>query len=95
MNLATERVTHALTLMVPLRNKNELKTTRPRHCSVVEIDYTPLPTLVANICRQSSVADPRRLSRIPDPNFFHPDPRSRIQGQKDSRLRIHIRIEVF
>jgi hypothetical protein len=31
--------------------------------------------------------------RIPDPNFFHRG--SRIQGQKDSRIRIRIRIKEF
>jgi hypothetical protein len=37
----------------------------------------------------TSVADPGCLSRIPDRNFFHPG--SRIQGQKDSQIRIHIK----
>ncbi len=33
---------------------------------------------------KSSVADLGCLSRIPDPNFFHPG--SRVQGEKDSRI---------
>jgi hypothetical protein len=44
----------------------------------------------------SSVADPGCLSWISDPNFFHT--RSRIQGQKDSRIpdpHQHQRIKVF
>ncbi len=40
---------------------------------------------------QSSVVDPGCISRIPDPKVFHPG--SRIRGQKDSRIRIRIRIK--
>jgi hypothetical protein len=40
-----------------------------------------------------NVADPGCLSRILDPNFFHPG--SRIQGQKDSGSRIRILIKEF
>jgi hypothetical protein len=36
-----------------------------------------------------SVADPGCLSRIQDPNIFHPG--SRMQGPKDSRIRIRLK----
>jgi hypothetical protein len=39
----------------------------------------------------SSVADPGRLSRIPD--LFHPE--NRIQGKKDPGSRVRIRIKEF
>jgi hypothetical protein len=46
------------------------------------MSYTVLCTFWRK--EKGSVADLRCLSRIPDPNFFHPE--SRIQGQKDSRI---------
>jgi hypothetical protein len=42
-----------------------------------------------NVQPIGSVADPGCLSRIPEPNFFHPE--YWIQGQKDSRIRIRIK----
>jgi hypothetical protein len=42
--------------------------------------HTNLQKEINMISAKPSVADPGCLSRIPDPNFFHPG--SRIQGQK-------------